>query len=317
MNRRYVVRPEERITLIAVLQALGQTEEALSQGRVFVGRKRATDGAAMLRTGDEVSVTDAPSGPAAERKPLRVIYEDDELVSVDKPAGVATVPDLRGASETVLGWVSAARNIDPQALIATSRLDRDVTGVVTFAKTPRANDRIAQARTEGRLSRRYVALGARSEASLSGLGMAGASWRGVWDAPIGRHADKFLRAPFGPDAKPAMSRFFAIASRPGGITLFVLAPVTGRTHQLRVHASHAGASLLGDRDYGGPTRLTLPSGRVLSLTRIALHCARVVLPLATGEMREVRAPVPSDLLKTWEALGGDAAAWDTAVACDV
>src|SRR6185437_8095413 len=93
-----------------------------------------------------------------------------------------------------------------------------------------------------------------------------------------------------------------------------LAPVTGRTHQLRVHAGHARAPLLGDRVYGGPTRLTLPSGRVLALDRIALHAARVTLPADILDA-PIDSPIPTALRDAWLALGGDDAAWDKAVAC--
>jgi 23S rRNA pseudouridine955/2504/2580 synthase/23S rRNA pseudouridine1911/1915/1917 synthase len=101
------------------------------------------------------------------------------------------------------------------------------------------------------------------------------------------------------------------------VTLLALAPFTGRTHQLRVHASHAGAPLLGDRVYGGPVRLTRPNGSVLPLSRIALHAARVVVPDARGEPFEVRAPIPDALESWWLSLGGEASAWDTAVSCPV
>ncbi len=92
-------------------------------------------------------------------------------------------------------------------------------------------------------------------------------------------------------------------------------PATGRTHQIRVHAAHAGAPLLGDRAYGGRTRLTFATGRVLELRRIALHAARVVVPDERGEPVVARAPVPPELVDVWEALGGDPGAWEVATSC--
>jgi 23S rRNA pseudouridine955/2504/2580 synthase/23S rRNA pseudouridine1911/1915/1917 synthase len=113
---------------------------------------------------------------------------------------------------------------------------------------------------------------------------------------------------------------FRVVARAGGASLLALAPITGRTHQLRVHASHAGAPLLGDRVYGGPSRLTLPNGpeagRVIPLARIALHAARVVVPAERGEL-SAEAPIPEELRALWSALGGDAGAWDTALSCDL
>ncbi|HEX4447825.1 MAG TPA: RluA family pseudouridine synthase, partial [Polyangiaceae bacterium] len=90
---------------------------------------------------------------------------------------------------------------------------------------------------------------------------------------------------------------------------------TGRTHQIRVHASHAGSPLMGDRDYGGPARVTLATGRVLELRRVALHAARVVVPGEDGAPLVARSPVPAELQALWSALGGDAAAWEFAATC--
>ncbi len=85
-------------------------------------------------------------------------------------------------------------------------------------------------------------------------------------------------------------------------------PVTGRTHQIRVHASHAGAPLIGDRDYGAARTLVLPSGKVLAFERIALHCAHV----RVADIVDVRAPVPAELRDLWRALGGDDASFGAA-----
>jgi 23S rRNA-/tRNA-specific pseudouridylate synthase len=87
--------------------------------------------------------------------------------------------------------------------------------------------------------------------------------------------------------------------------LLYLRPRTGRTHQLRVHASQAGAPLLGDRHYGGPLRVVRPDGRVVSARRVMLHCARLVLPgLAGGGELVVTAQPPEDMRAVWRALGG-------------
>jgi 23S rRNA pseudouridine1911/1915/1917 synthase len=137
---------------------------------------------------------------------------------------------------------------------------------------------------------------------------------GTWKAPIGRAHDPRLRTVGGRDPVAATTRYSVCGRAPGAAMLGV-APVTGRTHQIRVHASHAGAPLLGDRDYGGPARMTLPSGRVLEPRRIALHAARVVVPGDRGASLVVRAPIPAELEALWSALGGEAAAWELATSC--
>jgi 23S rRNA pseudouridine955/2504/2580 synthase/23S rRNA pseudouridine1911/1915/1917 synthase len=115
---------------------------------------------------------------------------------------------------------------------------------------------------------------------------------------------------------PALSRHATVARADAGAqgwALLALEPVTGRTHQLRVHAAHAGAPLLGDRVYGGPSRVTLASGSVVVFDRIALHAARVRVPRADGSMLEVGAPVPPLLREWWQKGGGNDDAWDRAL----
>jgi 23S rRNA-/tRNA-specific pseudouridylate synthase len=187
----------------------------------------------------------------------------------------------------------------------TSRLDRGVSGVVVIALSKRAAERMARARVEGTYARRYVAIAESAPQQGSG----------TWDTPLGRARDPRLRAPQGRDAVPALTRF-AVVAHAGTRPMLALSPVTGRTHQLRVHAAHAGAPLLGDRAYGGPTRVVLEGGRVIPLGRIALHAARVTVPSARASIPLVAiSPIPCDLSQLWLALGGDPSAWDIALSC--
>jgi 23S rRNA-/tRNA-specific pseudouridylate synthase len=164
---------------------------------------------------------------------------------------------------------------------------------------------LKRAREEGTYARRYVAIASRAPIPD----------RGAWDAPIGRAKNPRHRAVGGRDATNAQTLFATIATTKAG-ALLAVSPITGRTHQIRVHVSHAGAPLLGDRAYEGPARVTLPNGRVLEVRRIALHAARVAVPNASGEgLLTVEAPVPPELCDLWTALGGDTKAWDIAVEC--
>jgi 23S rRNA pseudouridine1911/1915/1917 synthase len=164
---------------------------------------------------------------------------------------------------------------------------------VVFARGARAREAVQAARAKGTYDRRYVALASKAPSPSAG----------EWSAPIGRAKDPKKRAAHGRDAAPALTRYH-VAATTSLACLLSVEPVTGRTHQIRVHASHAGSPLLGDRDYGGPRRLVLPSGKVLALDRIALHCAEVhVLGL------DLRAPVPDELRAWWRALGGNDDAW--------
>jgi 23S rRNA-/tRNA-specific pseudouridylate synthase len=280
-----------------------------------------------VRPGDEVAI-----GPRREAVDVPILFDRDGLVACVKPAGIPTVPDEGGAAHALVRIV--ATKIAAEDLRVTSRLDREVSGVVLFARDATAEERLKLARARGEYRRRYVALARYRSTSINvdrvdrvdrvdprgrpdprdrrepPEGAAGA-W-GTWAAPIGRGRDARHRAVNGPDAKASTTRW-RIVERSGqaDVALLAVDPVTGRTHQIRVHASDAGMPLLGDRDYGGPTRLTLDDGRTIATARIALHCARVALPEVEAE-----APVPDALRDLWSALGGAAEAWDTAVSCD-
>ena len=292
MSKRtsWVVRKGEGPRLADILARAGADANAVKDGRVFVGRRRALSVDEAVKPGDEVLVAPEPlPGP-----PAVILHDEDGVVAADKPADVTTIPDQDGASASLLASVARALGVDPSALHPTSRLDRGVSGVVLFARTEAAAARLREARAEGLYARRYVAIAAAAPSPASG----------EWDAPIGKAKDPRHRAVAGKDPTAARTRY-AVAGRAGAWALLALEPVTGRTHQLRVHAAHAGAPLLGDRVYGGPSRVTLPTGSVVSFDRIALHAARVRVPRRDGALLEVSAPVPAVLRAWWSAAKGD------------
>jgi 23S rRNA pseudouridine1911/1915/1917 synthase len=281
------------------LVGLVRDPAAIAEGRVFVGRKRVQDASFLVKAGDLVTLAPPAKGQVAD---VVVLAREGDLLALAKPAGIPTIPDHGGASHTLLAHAARIAGLPAAAVHPTSRLDREVSGVVVFALSADAAARMKAAREEGAYVRRYVAIASRAPAPE----------RGAWDARIGRAADPRKRQVNGREATDARTRYLVVATAPGGQALLALAPESGRTHQLRVHASHAGAPLLGDRAYGGPPRLTLPGGRVLALERIALHCARVA---ACG--LDVLAPVPPEVVAMWASLGGGADAWERAVSAEV
>ena len=110
----------------------------------------------------------------------------------------------------------------------------------------------------------------------------------------------------GPGIKAAHTRYRVHAAA-GPLVALDLWPVTGRTHQLRVHASAAGCALAGDVAYGGEKRIVLPNGRVLSAGRVMLHCAafRMPDPARRGAFIELALPPAADMRTLWQAAGGD------------
>ncbi len=308
--RVWVVRPGEEGPLSSVLSRMGADAAALEDGRVFVDRKRMHDAHAPVAAGDSVRVsakaTARPGGVAAAGA-LQILWNADGIVAVDKPAGIPTISDHGGDAHALTTAVARALGLPTSVIHPTSRLDRGVSGVVVFAIDASARERLRAAREDGRYERRYVALATHAPSPSCG----------TWDAPIGRAKDPLLRKVNGKDAVPSVTRYAVVlANAPAGATMLALAPVTGRTHQLRVHASHAGAPLLGDRDYGASANVTLPSGEVVRVSRIALHCAHVRLLFGKEEVR-VFAEIPEELRELASKLGLDGEMWKKAVICNL
>jgi len=238
---------------------------------------------------------------------LVVLGEHQGLLFVDKPAGLQTEPDVK-QRDTLVTRVAAQLRIGSERVHALSRLDTGVSGVVTLGLTTEARRLVQEWRERGAFRRRYLGLASGRPIPASG----------VWCEPIGRGHGQ-LRSVGGRNPEQAHTDYFAVATTPpreratpAQILLLALAPRTGRTHQLRVHTSAHGVPLLGDRAYGGATRLIAPDGRVASFERIALHAVWVELPLP----RPVRfsSPVPEVLFSTWVNAGGNETAFDAAIA---
>lgn len=292
----------EATTLDAVLARLSADPRCIAEGRVFVDKMRATRADVPVGAGATVRLTREAPRPTSD---VVVVHRNEHVLVVDKPAGMPTIADGRSRVGSLLAEVARAAGLLEERLHPTSRLDRDVSGVVTFALSPRARDELAKAREAGTYGRRYVALAAGAPTPREG----------TCDAPIGPGRDPRHRR-VDPKGKPSRSRYAVVAEAPGGkppVALLAFGPETGRTHQLRVHSSHLGAPLLGDATYGGPSRLALPTGKILGFSRIMLHCAKVRFVVA-GEALELVSPVPDVLLSTWASVGGSEGAWDTALA---
>jgi 23S rRNA pseudouridine1911/1915/1917 synthase len=298
---RWIVRPADGRTVREVLLRAGADDGAVNDGRVFVGRRRVRRGDEPVHGGDVLSI----AAPTRDPGQATILLHAGDLVAADKRAGIPTIPDHAGSAHALIAAVARALDVDAARVHATSRLDREVSGVVVFALTKAAAARLSRARIEGTYERRYLAVAARAPGAEGG----------TWDTPIGRAPDPRLRMARGRDPVEATTRYAVVARAPGGQALLAVAPMTGRTHQIRVHAAHASAPLLGDRAYGGPSRITLPSGRVVELKRIALHAARVVVPGEDGAPARFTSLVPPELASLWSALGGDPAAWEVSAAC--
>jgi 23S rRNA-/tRNA-specific pseudouridylate synthase len=293
-----VILVREPTRLEQVLPRLGEeARRALDEGRVFIGVRRAKRASEPVAAGDEVRMY--PARPPAAESP-RILAERAGVVAAYKPASIATVADHRGAAGTLEREVAKLLGTPTAVLTPSSRLDVGVSGVVLFTCDDDAHRLLARAREQRRYRRHYVAI-AQGAPDPS---------RGTWTAPIGRARDPRKRQVGGTRAAAAVTAY-AVAESAGPSTLLAIEPETGRTHQIRVHAAHAGCPLLGDATYGGMRRLVSQGGSVILLDRIALHAAWVEVPLAAETFR-VEAPTPDDLVAIWTALGGAPSAWTIA-----
>ena len=215
------------------------------QERILVnGEPRHTD--FQVAPGDEiVALLDAevPQYPA-EPGELAVIYEDAHLLAVDKPAGMLIHPSRATLTGTLANRVLAYYEQTGQkcAFHPITRLDRDTFGIVLLAKNPHVHALFTQQQVEKTIQKTYHALvyGCPGEDS------------GIIDAPIARRElPSLLRYVNHKTGKPSLTRYQVLEKREGR-SLLALQPVTGRTHQLRVHCAYMGFPILGDPQYGSP-----------------------------------------------------------------
>jgi tRNA pseudouridine32 synthase/23S rRNA pseudouridine746 synthase len=224
-----------------------------------------------------------------------VIYEDDEVIALNKPAGLSSQGG-RIAAHTLdeLLWAFAkSSGVRPRLV---HRLDRDTSGVILTARSKPAARFLGKALMGKRFRKTYLAIAAPGTPHPKG---------GVIDAPLrremaGREAYMRVCAPDHPDAETAVTRYRTLAAT-SDAALVELNPETGRMHQLRVHLASIGRPIAGDARYGGA--LTLGGHPV---PRLMLHASALSFPHPDGSTKRVEAPLPDDmrtLVKSLELMG--------------
>lgn len=232
---------------------------------------------------------------------LTIVYEDDDLLVLDKPAGLVVHPGAGTPDGTLLNALlhhcSALEQL-PRAGIV-HRLDKETTGLMVVAKTIAAYTALVAALQAREIIREY-------EAIVSGVMTAG----GSIDAPIGRHPSKRTLMAVKPNGKPAVTHY-RVAERFRAHSRLRLRLESGRTHQIRVHMAHLGYPLVGDPQYGGrprPPKQVSESfmGVLRGFQRQALHATRLVLKHPrTGEQIELSSPLPDDMKVLLSAIRED------------
>ncbi len=197
----------------------------------------------LVRLGDEVTVVleeDQPDYPA-EAGNLSILYEDEALIAIDKPAGLLMHPSSCKNTGTLANYLLHYYNTtgQPCAVHPVSRLDRDTFGVVLLAKNAHIHARMHEQLLQGGLKKIY-------HAAVCAIPP---EQEGIIDAPIARREGDSLLRCIRSDGKPARTRYRVLETK-GGCALLELEPLTGRTHQLRLHCAHMGFPIAGDPQYG-------------------------------------------------------------------
>src|SRR5690625_2011419 len=229
-----------------------------------------------------------------EPVPIDVLFEDDHLLVLDKPPGLLTHPSGPFRSGTLANGVAhhLITQGKPNLAGPVTRLDRETSGLVLFAKHPHAHHRCSLALGKGTLQRTYIAF---AEGIIPDAA-------GTIDAPIARLPGGFTRRTVNYEGQRAVTEFTAIrhfrrAPIVEAATLVQLKLLTGRTHQIRVHLAHIGHPVLGDEFYGR----RIPGAS----ERHALHARKLQIRHPIDDrVHTWKSPLPPDLKALWRVLDG-------------
>jgi 23S rRNA pseudouridine1911/1915/1917 synthase len=285
-------------------------------GQVTVEARTVRDPAAAVNSGDIITVTlpePEPAKPAAEAIPLDIVYEDDALIVLDKPAGLVVHPAAGHASGTLVNALiahcgdslSGIGGVKRPGIV--HRLDKDTTGLMVVAKNDRAHRRLSNQfadKREGPIERDYLAL----------VWGAPERPRGTIDAPLDRHPHAREKRAVRQGGREAVTHWEVVERYNGAdgkpvASLLACRLETGRTHQIRVHLAHIGHPVMGDETYATGfrtkvSRLSPAAQQALAaLGRQALHAEHLAFEHpVSGEILDFRAELPGDMARLRDAL---------------
>ena len=257
------------------------------------------------RAGDSIEVSEPPPAPldlAAEDIPLDVVYEDGELLVINKPVGLVIHPAAGNPSGTLVNALlnycddlSGIGGAERPGIV--HRLDKDTSGLLVVAKTERAHQALSLAFRRRQVSKTYMAV-------CYGVPVEP---EGFVEAAIDRHPRERQRMAIIATGRQART-LYEVHKPMAGTAVVLCKPVTGRTHQIRVHMAHIGHALVGDPLYAGRQwrNLTDPEhvAACRNFPRQALHAARLGFTHpVTGEAMDFESEPPADIRDLIRALG--------------
>jgi 23S rRNA pseudouridine1911/1915/1917 synthase len=270
---------------VFLAKALGrsrsQAQQLLQQGAVNVngGSERPSY---LVERGDRVLVQPAEAPPIVVAIPeLPIVYEDADIVVVDKPSGIAAHAGSGTTGEATVADFARAHttDTDPERPGIVHRLDRETSGLMVLAKTAAAKEHMQAQFRDHRVHKTY---------QLLAVGRVEPP-EAVIKLPLDRNPAKPLTRTVIASGRPAVTRYRTLASFPG-YTFIQANPETGRTHQIRVHFSAIGHPIAGDTLYGAPKR-------PLGLTRQFLHAAALEFVAPSGQTVKLHSQLPPELAK--------------------
>jgi len=285
-----------------VADALGGADAAellIRRGGQWIDDRRTQDLDVLARAGMQVALQRPLAGsyPDITFTADLILYEDDDLLAINKPPGVyvdSTPWDAEGNLHAALTRFIAERDGAARKLHLAHRLDRDTTGVLLVSKNPAINPAIQRGFVRGTFHKEYLCmcLGEPDEEEFAITTGHGRSAHGLFRVYPAEHIGQMLL--YGSVIKEMRTRF-VVERRLGGAALLRAFPATGRTHQIRLHLAYLGHPLLGDTRYGGPAEW---HGRPLPYH--LLHAERLALPHpGSGKPLELVAPGPAWVSSNW------------------
>lgn len=273
----------------------------IEEGAVSINAVRARKPSQRVAAGDVITFVIKKTGEPAQLTPrpipLDILYEDESIIVINKPAGLCVYPGAGKEEETLVHGLlhhfdELAQGTGSLRPGIVHRLDKDTSGIMVVAKSDHAHACLGQAFKERAVKKKYLAI---CRGYLKDL-------HGTIDLPIGRHPLERKKMSTVSRAPRHAITHWEVIEELKGATFLQVEILTGRTHQIRVHMAATGHPLLGDRLYGGPMKLTWGQ-KAISIARQMLHAHTISFRHPKDKRwLEFTAPIPGDMEEVLRAL---------------